>query len=575
MRFFARWTTAGAVLAVAACSVPTDKSQDIQVLVRVSDTLVAHGVLGRGERDSVFAFAFRLGTAGDTLPLPNAGFAWSSSDPNIALVEGIGSAAEVTGVNIGVATISARPVAFEDANSGQAAIRVAPPFVIDSVRPTFVRYGEKVRLYGVGIRNVFFVSLGGADLIRDFFSFTGNDAGLGSEEYWVPFSAFTDQPFYVGPGFFGNAQDLITVDPRDIFEPDTSPPAAIDINGLGGPRPFIGQPTLFFNPAMFFEPVTSGSSDVDWARFDRNDDSAVTIFVNSEVFGDTAFPFISDSLLKCGPGTTAFDYCFQPPDGWFYTPGRQFCGSGRAFSYPSQPRLPSIVVAFRKFPTSRLHLLQFYAREGRYELIAVRGYLPVDRQIPPDRFEDNTLCWQADTNFLDSVGPARRQIEVGLAPPFGVGLFRDSLLSISDPLDVDFYRFRVNASGFAFDTLVTIQTKSRPLSGVDPSDVDLYLFGTNGSFFGSSTNIGSAEQVTATLGAGEYYVVVVDVAGQPAVYSMCIVKSTGCTPPGSARPARVTAKPHARLPLDAVRAASGPASVGNTLADPRSLSPRR
>jgi hypothetical protein len=223
--------------------------------------------------------------------------------------------------------------------------------------------------------------------------------------------------------------------------------------------------------------------------------------VNSEVFGDTAFPFISDSLLKCGPGTTAFDYCFQPPDGWFYTPGRQFCGSGRAFSYPSQPRLPSIVVAFKKWPTARLHLLQFYAKEGRYELIAVRGYLPVDRRIPPDRFEDNTLCWQADTTFLDSVGPARRQIVVGVAPPFGVGPFRDSLLSISDPLDVDFYRFRVNASGFLFDTLVTIQTKSRPLSGVDPSDVDLYLFGTNGSFFGSSTNIGSAEQITATLGA--------------------------------------------------------------------------
>jgi hypothetical protein len=571
MGFPVRALGLGAAWAVAlvSCNVPTDKSKDIQVLVRPSDSLAVRGIIGKGNRDSVYAFAFRVTAAGDTQPLPNVDLAWTSSDRNIATVEGAqNGAAEVTGINDGFATITAQAVAFDQSNAGTTQVRIASSFVVDSVRPRTVRYGDTLNVYGVGVHLAFFWSLGSGSLIEDLGAFSGNLSGLERHVFWVPPPSSTDLPFFFGSGFFGSATDSITVDPRDIFEPDTLAPGVIPINGPGVLRQQIAPlPVLFFNPALAFEPVTSGFQDIDWVRFDQSDSAPVSILVHSDVFGDTAFAFISDSLLNCGPASV--DVCFNPPAGWFFTPGRQVCTNGRPFSYPTQPRVPTFVVSFKKSPAHRMHFLQFYSREGRYELTAVRGYLRGDKNIPPDRFEDNTMCFQADSNFFDSVGVARKQIQVGVAAPFGAGPFGDSLLTISVPYDVDMYRFRANSSIFASDTLVTIQTKSRLQGGVDPSDIDVYVYDPNGGFLGSSTAIGSNEAVTVRAFPGEYYVLVVDVAGQPTVYSMCIAKGTGCTPPGAAPPARVTAKPHSW-----VRPGAG-AAPAITASDPRRLLPRR
>jgi hypothetical protein len=528
------------------CSVPTDKGQEIQVLVRPSDTLSARGIIRAGDRDTLYAFAFRVTAAGDTEVLPLVYLVWESSDQLIARVESASpGAAAVTGINDGVVTITARAQAFETANPGYALIRVAHTFVVDSLRPLSVRYGQKIDVYGVGVHLPFFWTLGDGDLIEDLFGYSGNFNGLEKREFWVPPPASTDLPFYFGSGFFGQTAESVTVDPRDIFEPDTLDPFVIDINGPGVTQQ-LPLPVLFFNPALAFEPVTSGFDDIEWVRFDQSDSLPVSIVVNSSVFGDTAFAFFSDSVYKCGPGADAI--CFNPPDGWYFTAGRQACTNNRLFSYFSQPRVQSFAVSFRKWPASRVHFLQFYSREGGYELTALRGYIRGDKDIPPDRFEDNTMCFQADTNFLDSVGIANRQIVVGLAFPFGVGPFGDSLLTISTPYDVDMYRFRVNGSGFAFDTVVTIQTKSRLQGGVDPSDIDVYVYDANGNFLNYSAAIGSTEQITITAAPGEYYAAVVDVAGQPTVYSMCMGKGNSCTPPGSASPARVTAKPHTWVP---------------------------
>jgi hypothetical protein len=536
----------GAAWAVAlvSCSVPTDKSKDIQVLVRPSDSLAVRGIIGKGNRDSVYAFAFRVTAAGDTQPLTNVDLIWTSNDRNVATVEGgPNGGAEVTGINAGYATITAQPAAFEQATGGTTQVRIATAFIVDSVRPKAVRYGEKVAVYGVGVHLPFFWSLGSGDLIEDPFGFSGNFNGLEKREFWVPPPSSTDQPFFFGSGFFGQVADSITVDPRDIFEPDTLAPGVIDINGPGVLRQQIAPlPVLFFNPALAFEPVTSGFQDIDWVRFDQSDTLGASIIVRSTVFGDTAFAFVSDSLYNGGGGAT--DIFFAGDSGWYFTAGRQICTRFRAFSYFTQPRVPSFAISFKKWPTPRMHFLQFYQREGRYELTAVRGYLRGDKNIPPDRYEDNTMCFQADSNFNDSVGVARRQILVGVGAPFGVGPFGDSLLTISVPYDVDMYRFRATSSIFASDTLVTIQTKSRLQGGVDPSDIDVYVYDSVGGFLGASTSVGSSEAVTVRAFPAEYYVVVVDVAGQPTFYSMCIAKGSGCTPPGSAPPARVTARPH-------------------------------
>jgi len=575
MRVPVRALALGAACAaiVVSCSVPTEKSQDIQVLVRPSDTLSARGIIGKGDRDSLYAFAFRVTAAGDTEVLTNVDLAWSSSDRTIATVEGAThGSAEVTGINDGVATITARALAFEAANPGQALIRVAPAFVVDSVRPLSVRYGQKIDIYGVGVHLPFFWGIGSGSLIEDPFAYSGNFNGLEKREFWVPPPASTDLPFFFGSGFFGQTAESVTVDPRDIFEPDTLDPYVIDINGPGVTRQ-LPLPVLFFNPALAFEPVTSGFDDIEWVRFDQSDNQPVSVVVNSAVFGDTAFTFVSDSLYKCGPGPDAICFNYQTVGGgWYFTAGRQACTSNRFLNYFTQPRVQSFAVSFRQWPASRVHFLQFYSREGGYELAALRGYIRGDKDIPPDRFEDNTMCFQADTNFLDSVGIAKRQIVVGLAFPFGVGPFGDSLLTISTPYDVDMYRFRVNGSGFAFDTVVTIQTKSRLQGGVDPSDIDVYVYDANGNFLNYSSAIGSTEQITINAAPGEYYAAVVDVAGQPTVYSMCIGKGTACTPPGSAPPARVTAKPHTWVKPGAQAAATQ--ALRNS-ADPRRLSPRR
>jgi hypothetical protein len=551
MRLFVHVLVPGAlVAALSSCSVPTDKSLDIQVVVRRSATLVARGILPKDARDSLFAFAFRLDAAGDTQPLPNVELHWTSSDPQIASIEGgaDGPKAVVRGNGDGYATVTAAPVAFEQATPAATTIRIASTFVVDSVRPTAVRYGEKVAVYGVGVHLPFVWLLGGAELIEDPYAFAGNFSGLERRVFWVPPPSATGRPFFLGGGLADSVADLISVDPEDIFEPDTATPGVIDINGPGSQRQIGGLPILYYNPALAFEPVNTGSSDLDWQRFDQNGAQPVTIVVNSQVFGDTAFAFISDSLLKCGPTPT--DICYQPP-GWYFTAGRQVCNNA-VYTY-FQPRVPTFTVGFRSWPAPRVHLAQFYAKEGRYALAVVRGYLLVDRELDADRFEDNQLCWQADANFLD---PAR-QIVVGATTPFG-----DSLLTISQPYDVDFYRFRVASPATPADTFLTLQLKSRPIHPVDASDIDLYLYDTAGGFIASSENVASVEAVTVTgLAPGDYYAIVVDYAGQPTCYAMCIVKGLGCTPPGTVAPAQVTAKARPPTPL---RAPAPPVRMNTT-----------
>src|SRR6266571_1849149 len=117
-----------AVLGVAAaplrCSFPTDKSDEVFVVVVPSDSLAAHGILDQGGRDQVYARAYHRLANGDSMQLTNIDFARFSSDKNVAAVEGgAEGSAEVTGVNPGVAQISARAVPFEKAKDGAATVR--------------------------------------------------------------------------------------------------------------------------------------------------------------------------------------------------------------------------------------------------------------------------------------------------------------------------------------------------------------------------------------------------------------------------------------------------------------------
>lgn len=534
---------AACAAAVVSCSVPTDKSLDIQVGLRFSDTLQAHGVLGIGDRDSVFAYAFRVDGAGDTIPLPNVAFAWESNNKTVATVDPAGNVVEVAGLSSGTATITARAVAFEGAAPGTAQVRVAASFVIDSVRPKTVHYGDQLRFYGVGIRNLFAVSLGGPDLIRDFFSFSGNEAGLGSEAYWVPFPSNTDAPFYIGPGFFGSASDSITVLPFDRYEPSDSLAVPIDINGPGGPRNLFGFPVLFFNPALYYEPLSTTPFSEDWYSFARSDLSqAVSLIVSPDFSSDTAFTYVADTIVYAGGGfidLNGSSYVLSPGTGTFK------CGPNFFFTFVGSRPLTTIH-AFRSLPSPRVQLFTATRSDGGYTLAALQGYFVPDRRIPPDRFEEDDLwCVYPDATFgasNDSTTPARRHIVVGLPSLFGQnGPWFDSTLTIDNPGDIDWIKFRVQPPVLVTDTVVTVVTKSLPFGAFDASDIDVFIMrASDFAFMGSSELAGSSEQITVALAAGEYYLGIADVAGEPTHYSVCLVKSVvACTPPGVARPAQL------------------------------------
>lgn len=521
-----------AALAVATCSFPDDQSGSVYVVVAQSDSLVARGVLGDGETESLSARAYQLvgatadSGAGDDVEIRNIDFFWSSDNVGIATVQGgTPGGAHVTGETPGMVTVRATPKQYQGATEGTTALRVVGLYAVDSVRPAQARYGEKVTLFGVRMNLTLGASLAGQSLFLDPFSFQGSRDGLGRIELWVPPRATSARLTFLGPGVFGQS-DSVAVTERDLYEPDSALAARIDINGAGG-QPTIGEKlTLFYNPALFYEPVPVGGQAVDWFRFVRADTTqAVTFILNSTVLNDTAFSYLSDTIEFSGGAY------FVVSGSFIHSPGFYVCED--RFFFPFEERSVSTIIALRDLPDTSLQLLSFYARDGRYELAAVRGYHTVDRRIGPDRFEENDIwCKYADRNFADPT----RQIVIGAATP----LFADTL-TIDNPHDIDWYRFRVTLA----DT-VTVQTKPRPLGGVDASDIDLYLLRASDFVqLGTDQAAGSFGKVKLFLNAGDYYVGVVDRIGVPTRYAMCIVKGVACTPPGSAPAAMSVVAPRA------------------------------
>src|SRR5574342_724442 len=220
-------------LAAVTCSFPTDKSDQVYVIVTPSDTLLARGVIGQGQTDLLFAHAWRRLPGGDSVEIQNVDYSWSSDDNNIARIERrSGGYAEVTGVNVGTVLMRVKAAAFEQAVDATVPVRVSPSFVIDSIRPLTVGYGDKISVFGVRVNQIFFMDQGFGTLIPDEFSFTGSLEGLGRLDFWVPFPSTSAHPFYFGPGVFGSTADSVTIPgDDDIFEPNYALPAMVDING--------------------------------------------------------------------------------------------------------------------------------------------------------------------------------------------------------------------------------------------------------------------------------------------------------------------------------------------------------
>ncbi|HEY6807652.1 MAG TPA: hypothetical protein VI160_02600 [Gemmatimonadales bacterium] len=488
-----RWLIACAAALAAGCAFPTDDSAKVFVLVQAPRQFLL-----RGAEMFLHARAVRVvGT--DTLEVPNVDFKWTTDNATLATVTKSGdSSAKVTGVNRGDVTITARAVNFNQAATGAVVIRVSNPIEIDSVRPAVVRYGEVLTVYGIGVDSLFLSSMAGVSLVKYPFSESRNPVtGSARISYWVPPPASSDSVFFLGAGVNGFSHGVTGVLPFDVYEPNDTSPAFIDLDA-GGPWPQIPQ-LLFFNPALEFEPQPRGQEGDDWFKFQRSDTTRPTTFILTyPSFGDTLTrTFFADSV---GSGFTF------PSDVTFYGTQWHYCHNGR-FT-PLQVFHDSTILALKELPFPRMTVLTFFSNPLRYGLTVVDGYVTSDPRIKPDRFEENDFC-----NFADL--PSRL---INLTS----GTFSDTL-TIDNPFDIDWYKIQVPAPGLT-DSL-RIRLAARPFVALqDSSDIDVYVLNATGTpaEIGSSTNAGSSEYLALQLAAGFYYVVVVDYAGVPTRYSMCM-----------------------------------------------------
>jgi hypothetical protein len=504
------------VLTGVTCAFPTDKSNDVFVVVSVPKQVVL-----QGQTLDVSATLWQHAGA-DSVEIENASFQWGTTNDARATVKDVGYGdAQVTGVTPGTVDLTVRAVSFEQAPTSYITLRVSKPLEIDSVRPTTAHFGELLTVYGVGVDSIFIASLAGVNLIEYPFSRVRDSAGLGQISFWVPPPAHSDSLFYLGAGVFGFDTATTDVLKDDLFEPNDSTPALIDLD-LGSPWPGTAlEPILFVNPALAFEPVEREKLGQDWFRFSASDSTqAMTFFIAYPSVGtDTAGTrtFLLDSLAYAAgaPG--------DPIEKFYGRDSADFVGSdfytckGSQFD-PLQVDRESTTVALKTLPSHAIHVVTFFSKPQRYGLTVANGYFTADPRIKADRFEENDFCHFTDSLPGKPNPPSRLHVSTAA--------FSDTA-NIDNPFEIDWYRIEVPPGGVGDSVLFRIQ--GRPfVAGRDSSDLDIYVLTVPGSTgsgvfeVGSSTKAGSTENLMLNLADGSYYVAVVDYAGVAMRYSMCI-----------------------------------------------------
>jgi hypothetical protein len=496
------WLVVGAVL--SACS---DSTQAVdQAYVSISS---ASPVLLRGDQLELTAKLWTRTSPGDSLEVRNAELVWSTEDPTLATLTAKDNNTTIaTGVNSGVVQIRAVATGFEGAAAASFSLRVSDPLEIDSIRPSVVRYGEKVTMYGVGVNNLFLAALQGATLLPDTFSISAGAGGIGQLSFWVPPPASSGHAVVLSPGQIVVALDSTTVLPRDLYEPNDSTPSPIDLSLT----PFPSIPAVrYYNPALSFENrIRTDSLGVDWYRFNGvAAGSDLTFIFMAPTFKNAHLTFL-------GPTVSSADSVATP--GWTIGSGLYYC-KDHAFKVEEQPA-DSLIVALKNVPAGSMDLISLFFVSGRYGLAVVNGYLTSNPAIGPDRLEENDNCEFADRNFA---APATH---IDLATPFS------DTLSIDNPHDVDWIRFHV--PGLAPQAVSFRTAPPAALTGADAGDIDLYVLGipVAGSPLdvrGSSRADGSSESMTLILDPGDYYMVVTDFAGKPTRYALCAAVGTSCS----------------------------------------------
>jgi len=501
--------TLAAALAAVTCAFPTDKSNDLFVTVQTDS---GRQVVLAGQK--LLAHAYLWQRAGsDSAEVKNVVFRWTTDNDSLAIVKDQGfGGAEVTGIASGTVTVSARAVAFEKSQTAYVPLRVSRPLEIDSVRPSLVRFGDTITVYGVGVDSIFIAFLDNTTqfdypLPGLIATRTRDSTGFSTATFWVTPVAHSAPVSFIGPGVFGNAPDTTHVVPVDVLEPNETTPRPIN---LEAPPLIAALPALrFFNPALAFEPLKRDEVGVDWYRFSQTTPRDLTLILTAPDVLGTFSTFLSDSLVfVSGSGY------FLGDSAWTLGPGSHAC-KGQPFE-PVETQPESTVVALRGMPAGRLHALSIYSQPGRYGLAVFEGYITTDPGVGRDAHEEDDFCDAADARGLAVTLP---------------GSFRDTL-TIDNAHDIDWIRFRV--TGVA-GQIVTAKIAALPGATASSSDVDLYVLTVPGGGASStldqkaaSTDTGSTESITVLLGQGEYYLVAVDYLGAPVAYDLCI-NTSGCS----------------------------------------------
>jgi hypothetical protein len=489
-----------------ACAGPTDLSPGMWVTIEAESP-----VLLRGEQVPVLARVWRPGTAGDSIELHNVTLIWGSADTRIATVEsGAQGRGRITGVNPGYVQIHAAVPSYENAAPAVLTMRVANPLEIDSIAPDTVRYGDRVTMYGIGVGELFFVGLGSGFLISDSLSIVGDKSGLGRQSFWVPWPSATGNVFAAGSGQLVAASDTTVVLPWDLYEPNEVSPTDIQLDGAD---PFPDLRILrFFNPALAFEDPRNFPFGIDWYRLRAtNLDVPYTLIFTAPAMAGAHATYLTDRVRPAAESDSTE---------WKLGSGEYTC-KGYDFR-PEQTLSDSVVIALRRLPASTIDFVSGFVQEGRYLLGILEGYHTAHPNLTPDPLEEDDLCTFADDNF--AAAPTRIDL--------GQKQFAENM-TIDNAHDIDWLRFRV--SGVSTQP-VAIRTGGQPFAGIDRSDIDVYVMTvpspTQGlTLVGRDVSRGSTNTLDLLLQPGDYYLAVVDSAGVPTRYSLCIAIGTTCTPP--------------------------------------------
>ena len=508
-------------MAGLTCSFPTDKSDQVYVVITAPAQVVLRGL----QPLTLSAAAWRRLSGGDSVLLSNVAFQWTTSDKTSATVDpvtGSPSDAEVTGIKRGQVQVTAQAVEFDQGTSGSVNLRVADPLEIDTIFPDSVRWGEKVTVVGIGVRQIQLGFINGA-LVRDTFSFPdAPTTKLDTAEFFVPppsrngpFIAASPDAFVIVPN------KIIGVDTTDLYFPNDTVAYPIDLDGA---QPYATHPEiLFYNPALAFERPPFGSLNYQHEYYDfKHTDTtqALTFIYKPEVVNDTTltFTYLSDSLDQSGG-----DYFISPATHFLYGPGAGLYVCDSLFFFANELVADSIIEPLQPLPTSNVHLLSFYRVPGRYGVTVLQGY---HTQVPKDRFEPNDLwCRDSDTSHVDVVRGA---------PAHVVGQ-----LTIDRPHDLDFYRFRL--LGLPSDT-DTVTIKVVAANGA--ADLDLTVMSPDfNTFYGQAYGLGPRDSVSMYIPAGTYVVAVTDYPGTPTAYALCFTVDAPCTGlPATSAAVRVTTR---------------------------------